>query len=256
MSTSNLDINSSSKSLQKALQKILTEVAYDEFMYEVEHGDYSRFPQDIHYLFEKWMDRKRPKPSYVFITLNLKDDLFFPSFIQRISKSVLKKWIVWYVYAFEQRSQSGPEYGGYHVHMLINRGQKSPSLVKNEFKTTFRQLIATDNPHCLNFKFIDYSVIDQKIDYILGEKQSKKLALVDRDREMRKFFLLDDHYCSESSPCPCRNSKTEEENDDFISDIPVSNAISQEKDIFEETEASTSADRNSYDGCPDGIEST
>ncbi len=255
-----LDILDSTKCLKKALQKILIEISYDEFMKEIEHGDYSRFPHATHYLFEKFFDRKRPKPLYVFITLNLKDDNYFNSFQSCIEKSVTKKWIEWYMYAYEQRSTEGSEFTGYHVHMLLCRGRKSPSEVKREFQLTFRQLINVGNHHCLNFKFICKDHIHQKIDYILGEKQSKKAALCDRDVEMRKLNDLEDHYCSEFSPCPCRNSKNEEEIDSQLpSDIPETlDALWSAEKLPQKLseEASTSSFVSPSRSPRDGIEST
>ncbi len=255
-----LDEELCAKALKKSLARILQEISYDEFLLDVEHGDYSRFPQDYHWLFEKWIDRKRPKSLYVFITINLRDDSYLQSFIHAVHKSSGKVWIRWFVYSFEQRSIGGPEYKGYHCHMLLHRGTKTPSVVVSEFRSTFRTLVNTDNSHCLNFKWIPRDVVDKKIAYILGEKQEKKRSLVERDNEMRQYHGLLSHYCSESSPCPCRNSKNQEEIDSILtSDLPdTQNALCTAEELPSELseKASTSSQVSAHGGVRDGIEST
>lgn len=192
------------KARNRAEIKIYEKLYYDQLLAKIELGDFSNFHPAFHDVLEKHRETKLSKPRYVFITINPSDVLIDEEKVQRLTKKlnkcVSKKWINWWAYVIEQRSETSDEFSGLHAHMLIDRGEKVPFEVQREFKSTFREICDVDNPHCLNFKYIPHEAIEQKWQYMLGNKKDEKQSKVSIDLIFREKFKLEPYYKSDAFP--------------------------------------------------------
>lgn len=142
------------------------------------------------------------KPPYILLTVNPKEE-DLPSLMKAVEKFVRKKSIKHYVYCYEVRN---PE-GGLHCHILLEYDDK-PYNFKRGAKNTFKNVCNVNNPHILNFKFIEEEHILSKINYLKGEKKDSKKAGVDATIIYRKEHNLSALY--ESTPSfPCRGAENE-----------------------------------------------
>lgn len=139
------------------------------------------------------LDKKEEcKSTWVFITINPKDDSNVDVFISTVHKAVSKKWISEARYVFEQRSELPGVFSGFHCHILIKRGTKPPSQVRNEFNGTFRSLVGSLRH--IDFKWATDKTYVNFLKYIEGNKEDGKLSKVNVDKEWRAIKGLRDTY--------------------------------------------------------------
>lgn len=150
---------------------------------------------DVH---ERTHDRFTTKPPYILITVNLKTDVTLQSLMKAVSKFVKKKTVLSYAYVYEVRSVDQ----GLHCHLLVHYSPK-PYEFKRSTKSTFSKLCDVNNPHCLNFKFVELDKISSKYSYLLGNKSDKKSKSVSATKLYREKHSLLPIYES-NPPLPCR----------------------------------------------------
>lgn len=149
-------------------------------------------------LLEKQADQITSKPPYMFITVNPKLDTPLSLLKKKVEKFVSKVSVKKYYYVYEVRKENE----GLHCHMLVEYSIR-PYDFKRGAKSTFKNICDVNNPHCLNFKFIEENILPDKIDYMNGKKKDKKLAGVEFSVAYRKANNLLPSYES-SPPFPCR----------------------------------------------------
>lgn len=135
------------------------------------------------------------KSPYIFLTVNPRPEVSLEGFRKKIEKFVNRKCIDAYQYVYEVRKKEGEEYKGLHCHILLRYICK-PYDFKRGAKNTFKTICDVNNPQILNFRYIDSNDLIQKINYMKGEKQDKKLPAVKLTQEYRKKFKLEDMYIS------------------------------------------------------------
>jgi len=155
-------------------------------------------------LIEYQINQTVTKPPYIFLTVNPSPDITLPELKKAIEKFIKKKSITLYFYVFEVRDKDS----GLHCHILLKYINIKPFDFKRSAKNTFKNVCDSSNPHCLNFKFIECAILPDKIQYLLGEKQDKKLKGVSYSKEYRVTHKLQEFYES-SPPFPCRTTQTQ-----------------------------------------------
>lgn len=129
------------------------------------------------------------KPPYCMITVNPRPDTSLDLFKKKIEKFVNRKMITDYAYAYEVRNSEG----GLHCHLIV-KYQSKPFDLKRGAKSTFKDICDSKNPEILNFRWIDESDLSSKVNYILGNKQSKKLKGVKETEKYREENNLQPLY--------------------------------------------------------------
>lgn len=131
------------------------------------------------------------KSRHVFITINPSPDVQFKSFIDKVHKVQYWKWIKSIKYVFEQRGET--EIKGLHCHLLIDRGDKSVSHLKDQFYRSFKAMVGS--PKSIDVREVrtqdDY---DRTLNYMSGHKEDKKMAKVQLDNVMREQYNLKPIY--------------------------------------------------------------
>lgn len=164
--------------------------------------------------FAKIMEKtSATKPPYIWLTVNFREHTDEAAAIKAVNKAFSKKWLTeaQYLYVYEWGKK-----GHFHVHALIARGEKRPAAARTELASSFSKLCDTDNWHCFYFALIDEETAkNEKLKYLLGIKQQRKLQAVTQDRIQRQRLGLEEHIgglfsdvlpslvsTSNASPCP------------------------------------------------------
>lgn len=137
--------------------------------------------------------KEKLKSSHVFITINpSEDDLL--QLLDRLKKCFTKSWLKAYLYSIEQRSSnSETAFYGYHVHILLPRGDKSPCEIIREIRSTFKGICGNDKS--IDFKWVCGRGTINCYNYILGVKSSEdKEQKSLRDVEFRLLKGLQPYY--------------------------------------------------------------
>lgn len=120
-------------------------------------------------LLERQANQVMTKPPYIFITINPKED-DLKDLQKVVAKILKKKTISDYHYVYEVRKEDK----GLHVHMLVKYNDK-PYSFKRGIKNTCKHICQSNNPNILNFKFIDATNVNDKINYMNGVKKDSKM---------------------------------------------------------------------------------
>ena len=124
---------------------------------------------------------------YMWVTLNPRPEITPEAIVKKAHKAFKKKWIAHSVYSIEQRSEELP-YTGFHIHCVINKGNKSPSEARRELQSTFNTICDTSNPQCLHIRYYEIEDAKKKVSYLLGLKRTEKLEKVNLDQQMRSDY--------------------------------------------------------------------
>lgn len=136
---------------------------------------------------------------YFFITVNAKPQVSFERFKSVIQTCANLKVIKFAIYVFEQRSEVIGEYSGFHAHMLICRA-KPRSAMEQSLKRSLLSVCDVDNKSILNIKEIPIDAVEQKIDYMKGNKVDEKKAKSANDVYFRQEYGLEAYYTTLSCP--------------------------------------------------------
>lgn len=135
------------------------------------------------------------KSTHVFITVNPKEDDHI-ELMRRVSKCCLKAWVKSYLYSIEQRSTDiSTNFHGFHSHILLERGDKSPAEMRKEITNTFKTIVGTNK--AIDFKWVHGAAVDNMRAYIQGTKKNpdKQSSLI-RNEEWRKLHGYKPFYSS------------------------------------------------------------
>jgi hypothetical protein len=175
----------------------------------LQEGDFSDFPEEAQQILsifkikqEKCKDifnLKYGKYPLCFFTINFKPD--FDNNVQgvyNVMKDLTKnyKYLLdtdW-IYTIEQRSDTEEEIKGVHVHILFVRIE-SPKRITDMFKKKFfDEFVGTHA--ALDFQFVSDKQKDDKVKYILGIKEKKKMDKVYIDRIWRERESIPHYICT------------------------------------------------------------
>lgn len=146
--------------------------------------------------------RYNKRSDYCLLTVNPKPEVTLEEFKKSIQKMLKKKTIPVYFQVYEVRKGES----GLHSHILLRYTCSSHSFMRST-KSTFKNICDVNNSAILNFKFIAPELLQDKLSYLLGVKQTKKLKGVDDTKAYRKKYNLLDFHES-SPPFPCRATQT------------------------------------------------
>lgn len=129
--------------------------------------------------------------KYMFVTINLLEDIHIDTILRQCEKCVTKVWIRKFLYCIEQRGETIEDIHGLHVHMLLELFPgKRTGRCKGEIYNTFKHLVG--NRLCVNARFSMNCT--NFVKYIFGEKSEDKMAKVLIDRKMRKKLGIENVY--------------------------------------------------------------
>lgn len=146
-----------------------------------------------------------PKTDYSFITVNPRPDVPLSEFRKIVEKSSNKSFIKQSLYVIEQRGENMDELGkGFHMHMLINKGDYRPSHLQREFARTFKNVCDVETWQCFNIKPCKESDLRNRQRYMLGLKKDptkhvkQKYDVIYRDKYAIKSYygekFVDEEY--------------------------------------------------------------
>lgn len=164
-------------------------------------GEVPEMPSDpkMLQLIDDYRDRFSTKPPYMLLTVNTQEGISYNKLKTKVEKYVHSNIVQEYIYCYEVRTSDGE---GLHCHILF-RYRGKPADIRRSTKNTFKSVCNSDNPHCLNFKFVTEELLSAKIDYILGIKSEKKQKSVTMIKEWRDTSGIP-HYHESNPPFPCR----------------------------------------------------
>lgn len=140
------------------------------------------------------------KYPYVVITVNPdSSNQKIDKLVPLIDRFLKLEYIDSFKFVFEQRGKTEEEMGkGVHCHMLIPRQRVPQSHLERDAKRIFVSICDVDNWHCLNFKYIndEDENLAKVVDYMMGKKNTEKMASVKIDKIWRKKLGLEEFYGS------------------------------------------------------------
>lgn len=192
------------KEIQKYITKAYRDAIYDFYKHLFKHQFVADFmsegnvpvePTSEIYkeVVEKAKDRVTTKPVYVLLTINPKPGVSLKELAVKVEKFVQRCFIKSYMYVYEIREEGG---GGLHCHMLLHYTCK-PYDLKRASRSTFKELCDVNNPAILNQRFVEPEILQQKINYLKGDKQDKKKKAVEFTKAWRLQQNIKDVYESE-----------------------------------------------------------
>lgn len=148
--------------------------------------------------YERKKDEETVKSDYCFITLSPDPakNVSLQDFKKTVEKASQKTFIKKSLYVIEQRSDNMENMGtGMHCHMLINKGDYRMSHMKREFARTFKGMIDTDNPGPFNFKLCKNSDLNNRQNYMLGDKKDEQKRIKQGiDKLWREKMNINEYY--------------------------------------------------------------
>lgn len=150
---------------------------YIKLSYELGNPDENRYTFFLREIdrMEKELKIKRDdgNSDLVFMTISPPQTLPLQQFRKVIDKIFSKRWLVDYIYVYEQRSKDPESIYGWHIHSLFYRNGKKYSEVLREVKSSIKSIIDLEVCYsALDIKMIketDHNV-KQLLNYILGDK--------------------------------------------------------------------------------------
>lgn len=131
------------------------------------------------------------KEKFFWITINPKTGVDLPQLIKATQKMVSKKWIDAYAYVYENTTNNH-----IHTHALL-KATYEVARARKEIANTVSSITDVDNVHCFKFVVLDEEQAKQKLSYMQGKKQPKKLENVEVTKSWREKEMLKDIYISE-----------------------------------------------------------
>lgn len=142
------------------------------------------------------------KPPYAFITVNPYKEITLDELRKYVNKFLRRKIIDSYYLVYEVRKE---DLSGLHCHMLVKYNCK-PYDLKRNVKSTFKNVCDETNPCILNVKYIEYDILQSKINYMNGEKKDAKQEGVKATKVYRFQNGLPD-FQESTPPLPCRGAE-------------------------------------------------
>lgn len=143
---------------------------------------------------------KKKVSDYVWLTINLRPDhnLSPSEFVRKIVQLCSQSKIAEYHFVVEQRGKETFDLKSLHTHILLKRSPHTmPAHIKQSAQVIFKKYCDVKNKNILNFHVCPEEFIQDKLDYIEGDKDGlDKDRRIATDRVMRKQYQLFDVYSS------------------------------------------------------------
>lgn len=180
--------------MKKALKDVLYMRYKNHFNLIIEKGELDEYLPDLKKMRE--VSDEKFKSDFIFITINPKPSILLNDFLKVCNKSINKPWIKDYLYVIEQRGEDRDNLGkGFHLHLLINKGDYRFSHARREFVSTFNKYTDTSNISTFNFAMCKDSDLGNRQNYMIGRKKDEsKWLKQDMDKIWRKIYNIPDYY--------------------------------------------------------------
>lgn len=132
--------------------------------------------------------------KWFWVTVNPIKGTKLSDIVRCVSKMYQKKWIEQYAYVYENTVD-----GHIHSHGLIKATYEA-ARARKELANSVSKICNVSNTHCFKFVILDQEKAKQKMSYILGYKQSKKLPNVELTKLWREQEMLKEIYENEERP--------------------------------------------------------
>ncbi len=149
------------------------------------YGEYLKIYKELTFV-------KKSYSKYTFITISVKPSAKLKQFVKKVEWFCERKYIGNFFYVFEQRSEGEEKVFGLHCHMVASyRAMLVLSQFEKNVHTTFASYAADS---AMWMYFIIDEFIEDKVNYMLGDKFDNKLGKVSKDRIWRNENSLSDFY--------------------------------------------------------------
>jgi len=181
----------------QALKEVLISRYKAHYSMLLDSGDADDILPIIKELREK--EDKDFKSDYLFITVSPRPPFNIESqkkFINICLKVFNKPWIKQYCAVFEQRGETDENSGyGFHMHMLLNKGDYRISHLRREFVSSFNRICDTSNLSCFNISYCKEEDIGKRQNYMIGRKADEsKWLKQDMDKIWRRRYGISEYY--------------------------------------------------------------
>ena len=183
-----------------AIKKVFTKIYADKILQEIQDNQFS--DKEILSVYHEYRLKNSNKLGNVlWITFNPAPNINFEDFKSQCDKFVNKKWVFECIWVIEQRGKTLDELGnGFHAHFLIWRQpDKRPNQIVSETKTHFKNYCDVEKWQCLNIQNCKEDHIDNRKNYMLGEKKLQenddKYLKQMMDIKWRELIKEPTHYC-------------------------------------------------------------
>lgn len=190
------------KSKSNVLTKIL-EHGYKDKLFNDGLPDDGSLDKELQELVETQLDLYCVKSNIVFLTINPRPGVTFNELNTLVQKFHKKKFVKEYFGVYEIRK--GPD-EGLHYHIVFRydcRPFDMTKAVKKQFMSVVGDM---NNYHQVNIKYLKSELINDKINYMLGNKTKKKQSGVNDTKFWREKNNIP-HYHESNPPLPCRVTK-------------------------------------------------
>lgn len=156
----------------QAVKKVFTKIYADKILQEIQNNQFS--DTEILNVYHEYRLKNADKLGNVlWITFNPQPSITYQDFFTQSQKFVSKKWINECIWVIEQRGKTLDELGkGFHAHFLIWRQpNKRPNQIISETKKHFKNFCDVEHWRCLNIQNCKEDHIDNRKNYMLGEKK-------------------------------------------------------------------------------------
>jgi len=136
-------------------------------------------------------ERLGKSEKFFWITVNPAKGTSLPDIIRSVTKMYRKKWVTSYTYVYENTADNH-----IHSHGLIKATYEA-SRARRECASSVKNICLTSSTNCFKFVELDEEKAKQKMNYMLGKKQSKKMDNVLLTEKWRLDEMLAPFYSSE-----------------------------------------------------------
>lgn len=128
--------------------------------------------------------------TYYFVSVSPRPGTGVEPLLKKIQKLAKKRSIEGTMYCIEWNKNQEP-----HCHILVHQLQCSDTDFRKNTKNTFKNLV--DNTRCINIRGVPEDWIEEKKEYIRGEKwDTEKDEMIEYDRYKREQLGLEPYYCT------------------------------------------------------------
>lgn len=192
--------------------------------------------EEVHRLMLEQYKTNSTKSPYWLITINPKPGTELEDLDKVVAKILRKKTIQSFAFVYEIRKKEDDIYTGLHCHILVYQTLPSHDF-KRGVQNTCKHICQSKNPNILNFKNVPEDAVQQKIEYLLGNKTDKKELGVALTMEWREANEIPPILESDP-PLPCRVTQTplliehpdSEDEDEVEQKYPDSDEEEEEED--------------------------
>ncbi len=147
-------------------------------------------------VFKSLTKKVRDGTNFTWITVSIKPSASCKSFVKDAAAFAKKKYVDKFFYVFEQRGEREETQGyGVHLHMVASYRKM---IYLNEFERNIHRHFAEYAvDKAIWIKHIIHEFIEDKVNYMCGDKFDTKLGKVSQDRIWRIKNHLQDYYTND-----------------------------------------------------------